>query len=276
MKLVVITGMSGAGKSVAMKALEDAGFEAIDNIPLSFLAAVAGAKDATRDLVVSADIRSRDFSREHFTAAIAPLRAAPRIVFLDCDDETLRRRFTETRRRHPLANDRPAIDGIRRERELVAPLKALADVVIDTSDMNAGELRRVMTGHFAQAGRALSLTVTSFSFRHGLPREADLVFDVRFLKNPHYVETLQPLTGRDAPVGEYIRSDEAYAPFLHNLRTLLQPLLPRYLEEGKQYLTLAVGCTGGRHRSVLVAEELAALLRAQGYAITLRHRELEK
>ncbi len=277
MKLVLVTGMSGAGKSVALKTLEDCGFEAIDNMPLAFLPAVA-AGGMKRNLAIGADIRSRDFSVEHFQEAVASLHANNavdfKIVFLDADDEVLRRRFTETRRRHPLALDRPVIDGIHHERRLVEGLRALADLVIDTTEYAAADLRKVMTAHFAREERTLSVVLTSFSFKRGLPREADMVFDVRFLKNPHYEAKLKPLTGLDKGVGAYIESDVSFAAFFTNLTALLTPLLPRYLEEGKQYLTIALGCTGGRHRSVYLVQKLGAFLYEEGYNVTLRHRDL--
>ena len=198
-----------------------------------------------------------------------------RVLFLDCADEVLRRRYTETRRRHPLATDRPVMDGIRHERELVSPLRARADVTLDTSDLTLGALQRDLRGHFAlDAAPGLVVFVTSFSYRLGLPREADLVFDVRFLANPHYEAALRPLTGRDEAVGTFIESDPDYASFFQALIQLLGPLLPRFQQEGKSYLTIAVGCTGGKHRSVYVAERLAAWLEAQGQRASVAHRDI--
>lgn len=278
MKLILITGMSGAGKSVALKTLEDCGFEAIDNIPLAFLPSLADGGHGMRNLVVGADIRGRDFSVDHFLETIQSLKAASNIdfsmVFLDSDDEVLRRRFTETRRRHPLAQDRPVLDGILHERGLLGKLRDIASLVIDTSEYEAADLRKVMISHFASEERTLSVVLTSFSFKTGVPRDADMVFDVRFLKNPHYDPALQQLTGLDAKVGAYIESDPDFAAFYTRLSDLLLPLLPRYLEEGKNYLTIAVGCTGGQHRSVYVVEKLGALLNDKGYNVTLRHRNL--
>jgi UPF0042 nucleotide-binding protein len=279
MKLVLVTGMSGAGKSVALKTLEDSGFEAIDNIPLSFLPALASSDIGTRHLAVGTDIRSRDFSVEHFLKIAAMLRQNRAldfsVLFLDCDDEVLRRRFTETRRRHPLALDRTVLDGILHEREMIARLRAHADVVVDTSELPTAELRQLVAGHFAKAERVLNVVVTSFSYKRGLPREADMVFDVRFLQNPHYNELLRPLTGQDARVGGYVAADAHFAEFFDKLSALLLALLPRYQAEGKSYLTLAFGCTGGQHRSVFVAEKFAALLTEKGYDITIRHRDME-
>jgi len=278
MKLVLVTGMSGAGKSLALKTLEDSGFEAIDNIPLAFLPALVASGAHEGHLVVGCDIRGRDFSSEHFIQTISSLRADVdldfTLLFLDCDDEVLRRRYTETRRRHPLAQDRPVVDGIGHERQLLAPLREIADMVMDTSDYEAAGLRKIITTHFAQAERTLSLVISSFSFKHGLPRDADMVFDVRFLKNPHYDPQLQPLTGLDPRVGAYIESDEGFDGFYARLTGLLVPLLPRYLDEGKSYLTIGIGCTGGRHRSVHVAQKLSRFLEGSGYNVTLRHRDI--
>lgn len=278
MKLILVTGMSGAGKSIALKTLEDSGFEAIDNMPLSFFPYIVNSSTPTRNLAIGNDIRSRDFSIEYFLKVIAELKNNPNIdfklLFLDCDDETLRRRFTETRRRHPLALDRPVLDGIHHERALISKLRDVADLVIDTSETEAADLRKTIISNFAQEERNLSVVFTSFSFKHGIPREADMVFDVRFLKNPHYDTELRPFTGLDAKVGKYIESDIGFADFFSNLTSLIMPLLPRYLEEGKCYLTIAIGCTGGKHRSVYITQKLGNFLQNAGYNITTRHRDL--
>ncbi len=282
-KLVLVTGMSGAGKSVALKTLEDCGFEAIDNLPLSFIPTVVNSDYSVKNnlapnLAIGTDIRSRDFSAQHFLQAISTLKNNPnidfKILFLDADDESLRRRFSETRRRHPLALDRPAIDGIHHERKLIGHLREIADLVIDTSETAAAELRKAIIAHFAREERSLSVVLTSFSFKNGLPREADMVFDVRFLKNPHYDDALRPLSGMDSAVGEHIETDAGFADFFGNLTALITPLLPRYLEEGKNYLTIAIGCTGGRHRSVYLVQKLGGFLHKAGYNVTMRHRDL--
>ena len=197
-----------------------------------------------------------------------------KVLFIDCDDEPLQRRYTETRRPHPLAGDRPVADGIRLERRVVSALRDRADLVIDTSNLSAADLKRLLTGHFALATGGLRVFVTSFAYRHGIPRDADLIFDVRFLDNPHYVPELRQLTGRDLAVAAHIERDPDLAPFLAGLWRLLEPLLPRYEQEGKTYLTIAIGCTGGRHRSVFVAERLAAQLDAAGLRVELAHRDL--
>jgi RNase adapter protein RapZ len=201
---------------------------------------------------------------------------AARLLYLDCDTEILQRRYTESRRPHPLAPDRPVVDGIIEERRQIIGIRDSADVVIDTSALSPHQFKQVLTGHFA-LGKATGtrIAVMSFSYRRGLPREADLVFDVRFLKNPHYVPELKPLTGQDRPVVDYIGSDPDYEPFIGRLEAMIGPLLPRFDAEGKSYLTIAVGCTGGRHRSIAVAERLAEWLRGAGRSVTVVHRDTE-
>ncbi len=275
-RLVLVTGMSGAGRSVALKELEDLGFEAIDNIPLAMLDGI-DADPSGRPLAVGIDTRARDFAVEgvldRMTDAAARFDVVP--VFLHADEETLTRRYRETRRRHPLAPDGSPVAGIEQERRLLEPLRRAADIVIDTSLLNAHDLRRLLRAHFtSDPQEGMSIFVTSFSFRLGLPREADLVFDMRFLSNPHYIEELRPLTGRDKEVGAHIAKDPDFASFLEGVGTLLRTLLPRYAKEGRAYLTIAIGCTGGRHRSVFTAEELARLLRERGWRATLTHRDL--
>lgn len=276
-RLVLVTGMSGAGRSVALKELEDLGFEAIDNIPLAMLDGM-DADPSGRPLAVGIDTRARDFAvegvLERMTGAAARFDIVP--VFLHADEETLTRRYRETRRRHPMAPEDSPVAGIERERRLLEPLRRAADIVIDTSLLNVHDLRRLLRAHFtSDPQEGMSIFVTSFSFRLGLPREADLVFDMRFLSNPHYIEELRPLTGRDEEVGAHIAKDPDFASFLEGVGTLLRTLLPRYAKEGRAYLTIAVGCTGGRHRSVFTAEELARLLRDLGWRATLTHRDLE-
>ena len=278
--VVIVTGMSGAGRSTALKAFEDIGYEAVDNLPLSLLSSlvqpVAGDR---RPLAVGVDVRTRDFGvvpfLEELDELIERTDLSVRVLFLDCDEEILRRRFTETRRRHPAAPDRPVTDGIKREAGLLAPLRDRSDEVIDTSEMSIGDLkRRLDASHALDRAPGLAVFVTSFAYRRGLPHEADLVFDVRFLKNPHYDPALRPQTGLDAPIGDFIRADPDYAAFFGNITALLEPLLPRYSAEGKSYLTIAVGCTGGRHRSVYVAERLGAWLAERGERVSVSHRDL--
>ena len=285
-RLVLVTGMSGAGKTTALKALEDLGYEAVDNLPLSLLGNLlvsneaAGRAAGGQAVAIAVDIRTREFSVEAFGRDLTLLLGRDdlevQLLFLDCDDEVLQRRFTETRRRHPLATDRPVGDGIKHERQLVWRLRDRAHVVIDTSGLSNAECRRLVGGHFRLTREpGLAITVTSFSYPRGLPREADLVFDVRFLANPHYRAALRKKTGRDAAVGAYIARDPSFTPFFSNLAALILSLLPHYAREGKSYLTIAVGCTGGRHRSVFVAEKLAGLLRDDGHHVNLRHRDID-
>ncbi len=277
----MVTGLSGAGKTSALKILEDLGYEAVDNLPLSLLSSLVRPEGGLlRPLAVGIDIRSREFGVDSITAALDALREKKgllvRMVFVDCEDTALCRRFTETRRRHPLAADRPLIDGIHHERVLISPLKRRADVVCDTSSLALRDFRRLLAGHFAlEDDKGLSVFVTSFAYRNGLPREADLVFDVRFLTNPHYVQDLRPLSGQDAGVDAYVTADPAFPAFFEALTGLLAPLLPRFAAEGKSYLTIAFGCTGGRHRSVCLAERLFAWLKTQNARVELRHRDLD-
>ncbi len=281
-RVVFITGISGAGMSTALKTLEDLGYAAVDNLPQSMIGAlVAHRVGAEKSLAVSIDSRNADFSVPDLLQQCARLRGNPALhitlVFLDCDDEALLRRFSETRRRHPLAIDRPVIDGIRRERALLTPLMEQADQVIDTSLLSIRELRRVLVGNYRlDRTTGLSVFVNSFAFRHGVPREADLVFDARFLTNPHWEPELRSLTGRDLDIANFIARDPDYAPFMKHLLALVTPLLPRFAQEGKSYLTIAIGCTGGKHRSVLVAEQLAMALATQGYIVGIGHRDIDR
>lgn len=282
-RLVLVTGMSGAGRSTALRALEDLGFEAVDNLPLGLLERVAPPplvdSPTSRPTAIGMDIRSRDFSAAAFRGALSGLRALgiPTLtLFLDCDDAVLIGRFTETRRRHPLAQDRPVSDGIALERASLAPLREIADAVVDTSTLTVWDLKRRMA---ELAGTEIAggpvVTVMSFAYRNGLPREADLVFDVRFLTNPHYDPALRPLTGRDPAVQRAIEADADFAPFLDRLLALLDLTVPRYTGEGKSYLTIAFGCTGGRHRSVFLAEMVAGRLRGIFSHVRVKHRELD-
>ncbi len=281
-----MTGMSGAGRTSALKGLEDLGYEAVDNLPLSLLGNLIRppepvlAARPVRPLAIGVDIRTRDFVDEAFMDELDRLVDDHiyelRTLFLDCDDSVLIQRFTETRRRHPLDSGRAVPDMIDLERRMLAPLRARADVVIDTSDLNPWEMRQQLGEFFSPDLHAgLRVFVTSFAYPHGMPREADLVFDVRFLRNPHYDPALRPLTGEDAPVQDAIREDPDFESFFDNLRRMLEILLPRYEKEGKSYLTIAIGCTGGRHRSVFVARRLSDAMVAAGWNVRLRHRELQ-
>ncbi len=279
--LVLVTGLSGAGHSTALKVLEDRGYEAVDNLRLSLIPIlVAQADGRGRPLAIGIDSRTRDFDADTLVARLEVFRHDraydTRLLFLDCNDEVLQRRFTETRRRHPLAVDQPVSTGIARERALLSQVRERADVIIDTSELSIHDLRRLLVGYFPlEAAPDLMVFVTSFSFKRGLPREADLVFDVRFLTNPHWDPALRPLDGRDDAVAARVESDRDFALFFERLTQLIGPLLPRYRQEGKSYLTIAVGCSGGRHRSVFVAERLAQWLRDQTVPVGLSHRELD-
>ena len=286
-KVVLVTGMSGAGRTTALKGLEDLGYEAVDNLPLSLLGNLVRPPELgpdgrpPRPLAVGVDIRTRDFAVDPFMNELDRLLGDTdyelRTLFLDCDDAVLLTRFSRTRRRHPLDAARAVPDMIDLERQMLAPLRARADVVIDTSDLTPWEMRERIGDHFSPAIHAgLRIFVTSFAYPHGMLREADLVFDVRFLRNPHYDPALQPLTGEDEAVQTTIAADPDFARFFDNLWRMLEILLPRYEREGKSYLTIAIGCTGGRHRSVFVARKLADAMEAQGWGVMLRHRDLHR
>ena len=279
-RIVLVTGMSGAGRSSTLNVFEDLGFEAVDNLPLSFLGDLIRGGAADRELAIGVDIRTRDFDGDAFKQELERLRAdadhTVSTIFLDCDEEVLVKRYTETRRRHPLAADRPLAVGIRLERRLLDPIREFADTVIDTSDLSPWMLKRQLVAQYGREDTpGLSVVVTSFSYRRGVPREADMVFDARFLRNPHYDDTLRPLTGRDSRVGNYIEGDPDYAAFMGQLMAMFELLLPRFESEGKSYLTIAIGCTGGRHRSVYLTEQLGAWIEGQNARVQLYHRDLE-
>jgi UPF0042 nucleotide-binding protein len=282
-RILLVTGLSGAGKSTALRTLEDGGWEVVDNLPLSLLEHLLstplakGSDNRRRPLAIGIDCRTRDFDAQGVVDQIKALAAdydyPVETLFFDCSGTELLRRYSETRRRHPLAPDRPATDGIADERELMAPLKRWADHVIDTTDTDLPGLQQQIRQRFGAAD-APTLSIQSFGFARGVPRNADIVIDVRFLKNPHWDPELRPLTGLDAKVGEHIAEGDGYEEALASIESMLTTLLPRYQDEGKSYVSIAFGCTGGRHRSVHVAERVAGRLRAGGFSPTVEHRDL--
>lgn len=283
-RLILVTGLSGAGKSSALRALEDMGYEAIDNVPLSLISSLTqrAADDPENAmegaLAIGVDIRTRAFSTETLDTIVTALRERPEIdsllIFLGCADEVLVRRFTETRRRHPMAADRPVQAGIDRERLLMDPIRDRADFYFDTSDLSGHQLRALMEKQFHLKGSGeLAISVTSFSYRRGLPRDADLVFDVRFLTNPFYEPALRDFTGQHPDVAAHIAADPEFPVFFDRMREMVLGLLPNYQREGKSYLTIAFGCTGGRHRSVFMAEKLTQILKEGGWSVTMTHRD---
>jgi RNase adapter protein RapZ len=283
-RILLVTGLSGAGKSTVLRTLEDSGWEVVDNLPLSLLEHLLSTpiseavSKAGRPLAIGIDSRTRDFDANRIVQQIESLGSGSAFpvetLYLDCAGSELLRRYSETRRRHPLAPDRPATDGIGAERELMVPLKKLADYLIDTTDTDPNALQQQIRERFGSADAAPNLHIMSFGFARGLPRNADTVFDMRFLKNPHWQDELRPLTGLDQTVGDYIATDESYEDAVSRIEELILALLPRYSHEGKSYISIAFGCTGGRHRSVHVAERVAERLRGAGFSPTVEHRDL--
>lgn len=280
-QLLLVTGLAGAGKSTALAVLEDLGWETIDNFPVRMLKRLVSAPDDARGpLAIGFDSRTRGFVPADIITLVKDLSQRPDIaltfLFLDCAGGELERRFNETRRRHPMADGRPVQEGIAAERELLEPLRRWAEVMIDTTAMTSNDLQTRIRELFtpATADDSLTLTLSSFGFARGMPPLADLVFDMRFLDNPHWVPDLREQTGQDAAVGEHIRRDPAFADAFARIRDLLLVLLPRYGAQGKPYVHVAFGCTGGRHRSVFTAEQMAESLREAGFSPTVRHRNL--
>lgn len=274
--LLIVTGLSGAGLATVLKTLEDFGFEAFDNFPPSLLPELLNDNTHTsQPIAIAIDSRSREFNVENLLNTVKTHNA--KLLFITCDANTLHKRFTETRRRHPLATDRPIHHGIDEERTLLEPLRDAANIVIDTTDLSIHDLRHILEGYFKPDNRQdLIISLMSFGFRKGIPREADIVMDVRFLKNPHWIPELKPKTGQDKDVGDYIQKDEDFGSFLQNFKSLINPLLPRYAHEGKSYLTIAIGCTGGKHRSVFTVETLGKWLQSQNHQVHIEHRDLKE
>ncbi|HVD16390.1 MAG TPA: RNase adapter RapZ [Actinomycetota bacterium] len=282
-EFVILTGLSGAGRSETAKVLEDLGYFVIDNLPPSLIGrvaelAVTGREQGRVALVV--DARGGAFAADtsELYAALELLRSKSislRVLFLEASDEVLVRRFEQTRRRHPVGGER-VVESIATERSLLRELRATADLVIDTSDLNVHELRDKVLAAFAGEERGMLVTVASFGFKYGLPLDADMVIDVRFLPNPHWVPELRPHTGLEPPVRDYVLGIDETKLFMDRLRDLLDVALPGYVREGKQYLTIAIGCTGGRHRSVVLAEELGAWLASHDFRVHVSHRDVER
>lgn len=280
-QLAIITGLSGAGRTTAAKVLEDLGYFVIDNMPPALIERVvdlAMAQGSTVDRVaLVVDVRGRAFFGDlrATLAHLADRDLAPRVLFLEASDEALVRRYEAGRRAHPLSGRDRVVDGIGRERLLLADLRAEADLVIDTTDTNVHELRERLVDAFGEGDRrgGLRVNLVSFGFKNGTPRDADIVLDVRFLPNPHWVPELRPFTGLDAPVREYVRSQPATDAFLERLFALFDVMVPAFVGEGKHYLTIAIGCTGGKHRSVVLAEDLAEHVRTLGVAVQVDHRD---
>ncbi|MGD9811288.1 MAG: RNase adapter RapZ [Sphingobium sp.] len=284
--VLLVSGMSGAGKSTTLRTLEDLGWEVVDNLPLMLLERLMAAPptpdsaDKDRPLAIGIDTRTRGFDAGAIVQRIKTLRDEHGwdidTLYLDCAGAELERRYAETRRRHPLAQDRPAADGIAREREITEPLRRWAGQVIDSTAMSANDLQQEVRERYGRDPNDQTvLTILSFGFSRGIPRNADLVFDMRFLRNPHWDEALRPKTGLSEDVAAYIAADPAYEEAMDQIEKLLETLLPRYQAQGKAYVTVAFGCTGGRHRSVHVAQRVASHLRLAGFSPTVSHRNME-
>ncbi len=283
-RVLLVSGLSGAGKASILRALEDIGFEAVDNPPLPMIEDMIRRAPGgrARRIAIGVDARTRGFDSRGVLEALARLRADPglraELLFAWADEVVLQRRYSETRRRHPLAESGRVQDGIAAERLLTGPLREAADLVIDTSDLPLADLRRLIERRYGPGAEArasrLAIALVSFAFPAGLPRDSDMVFDVRFLRNPHYVSALKLLTGVDQAVGAYIEADPDFRPFFGQIRDLVDFVLPRFVREGKKYCTISIGCTGGRHRSVFIARLLADHLRGRDWCVSLVHREL--
>lgn len=279
--VVLVTGPSGAGRSTAINALEDLGYEVIDNLPLSLLPRLLDGPPPSRPVALGLDVRNRDFGTHALIETIDQLAAQSeqnaQVLYLDAAEEELVRRYSETRRRHPLSPDNAPLEGIRRERDLLVPVRARADVLIDTTGLSPHDLRAEVERWFDTGeSRQLGVTIHSFSYKRGLPRGMDIVIDCRFLRNPHWDEKLRKLDGRDPVVAAYVAKDPRFDPFFERIKSLVDLLLPAHKDEGKAHLSIGFGCTGGQHRSVAVTERLASALAKDGWHVSKRHREMER
>lgn len=280
-RLVLVTGPSGAGRSTAINVLEDLGFEAIDNLPLSLIPRLLDGPARPTPLALGLDVRNRDFSAFNVIELIDRLTRqpgyAPEVLYLDCDAGVLVRRYNETRRRHPLLPESGPLAGVLAEIDLLAPIRARADVLLDTSDLSPHDLKAELTRWFAlRTDRRLGVSLHSFSYKRGVPRGVDVMFDCRFLANPHWSPELRHLDGRDALVQDHVAADPRFDEFFQRTRDLVCFLLPAHLEEGKSHLSIGFGCTGGKHRSVTLVEKMALALADAGWPVSIRHRELER
>ncbi|WP_099826638.1 RNase adapter RapZ [Oceaniglobus indicus] len=280
-RLVLVTGPSGAGRSTAINVLEDLGYEAIDNLPLSLLPRLLDGTPLPKPMALGLDARNRDFSAFALIETIDALGSIPglkaEVLYLDAAPEVLQRRYSETRRRHPIAPAETPEQGIARENDLLTGIRARADILIDTSEMTPHDLRADLERWFAdKGGVGLAVSVQSFSYKRGLPRGVDMVFDVRFLRNPYWVPELRALNGTDDTVAAYVAGDSRFDDIIGRMSDLSLALLPAYAAEGKTHLAIAFGCTGGQHRSVAVTEHVARSLAAAGWQVSTRHREMER
>ncbi|WP_420326894.1 RNase adapter RapZ [Mameliella sp.] len=281
-RIVFVTGPSGAGRSSAINVLEDLGFESIDNIPLSLVPRLVDHDTPpARPLALGIDVRNRDFSAEGllqlYEILTDQMRAPVDLLYVDCTDEVLVRRYSETRRRHPMAPDEMPVDGVVREKALLTDVRSRADILIDTSELSVHDLRAELEGWFGEVtGQGTAVSVQSFSYKRGLPQGLDVVFDCRFLRNPHWEPDLRAFTGLDPQVASFVAGDPRYEDFLDRLTGLVLLMLPAVVAEGKAHFAIGFGCTGGLHRSVAVTENVAAALAQEGWRVSIRHRELER
>lgn len=276
-RILIVSGLSGAGKSTALEVLEDLGWETIDNVPVRLLEGLLATGPANgTPLAIGIDSRTRGYDPAAILGLIDRTGADAEILFLDASPDVIQRRYNETRRPHPMGRDRQIADAIRAEREVLSPLRRRAGMMLDTSGYGVNDLQQVMRNQFGDAaGQAMAITVTSFGFARGMPPLADLVFDMRFLDNPHWDPVLRPQTGLDDAVGDHIAQDPAFAPSFERITATVLELLPHYAAQGRAYLTIAFGCTGGKHRSVYSAERMGDALRDAGYEPSIRHRDLD-
>lgn len=279
-RLVFVTGLSGAGKSTALKAFEDSGFETIDNLPLEVIETVVASILPEANLAIGVDSRTRGFDARYLQTIVTgiedKLHVKPEVIFMDASDTALIQRFSETRRRHPLSHEKPIVDGLQIERKMLDPVRIFASSLFDTTNMSSTDARLLIKDHIGHDTTSMVITVMSFGFAQGVPRAADMVLDVRFLQNPHYDKELKPLTGLTSAVQDFVKADDGFDAFVKKTMDMISFLVPRYKSSGKSYFTIAFGCTGGKHRSVTMAETFSGLLESQGLDIHCWHRDIPK